>query len=109
MKRGMASGELSGAAVAANPKVNATQQKLLEARYDLKPHLDPLAKMSRGKPLAVGPTARLPKGMDWQGLAALGPAGIRQKNLFPYKARPHPAQGGGLCGPRFSLSQMQRS
>ena len=49
----------------------------------------------------MGPTARLPKGMNWEALAALGPAEIRQKNLFPYKALPHPAQGGGLGGQTF--------
>ena len=36
---------------ASKPKVMALQQKLLAARYDLKPRLDPEAKMSRGKPL----------------------------------------------------------
>ena len=41
--------------VEAKPKVMAAQRKLLETRYDLKPKLDPEAKMSRGKPLAVGP------------------------------------------------------
>ena len=44
----------------------ATQRKLLESRYNLEPKLDPVAKMSRGKPLAVGPTAKLPEGMDWE-------------------------------------------
>jgi cytochrome c peroxidase len=92
MKPGMTFEEIYAAAVAAKPKVNATQQKLL---------LDPVAKMSRGKPLAVGPTARLPKGMDWEALAALSPAEIRQKDLFPYKALPHPTQGGGLGGQVF--------
>src|SRR5262249_1205684 len=40
------------------PKVMATQRKLLEARYNLEPRLDPVARMSRGKPLVVGPAAR---------------------------------------------------
>ena len=31
------------------------QRKLLEKRYNLKPKLDPEVKMSRGKPLCVGP------------------------------------------------------
>jgi cytochrome c peroxidase len=107
MKPGMTFEEIYTAAVAAKPKVNATQRKLLEARYDLKPRLDPVAKMSRGKPLAVGPTARLPQGMNWEALAALSPAEIRQKDLFPYKALPHPAQGGGLGGQVFPQMQIK--
>src|SRR4051794_26923327 len=55
------------------PKVMALQQKVLEARYNLKPRLDPQAKMSRGKPLCVGPTARLPEGLSFEKLAELGP------------------------------------
>jgi hypothetical protein len=84
MKPGMTFEEVYTAAVAAKPKVMARQQKHLEERYDLKPRLDPVVKMSRGKPLAVGPTARLPKGMDWETLAALSAAEIRQEHLFPY-------------------------
>jgi cytochrome c peroxidase len=97
--------ELYRAAVAAKPKVMATQRKLLESRYDLKPRLDSVAKMSRGKPLVVGPTARLPERMDWDKLAAMSPAELRRKDLFPYKALPHVAQGGGLGGQVFPQMQ----
>ncbi len=65
MKPGTTFEELYRAAVAAKPKVMATQRKLLESRYNLKPKLDPVVKMSRGKPLVVGPTARLAKGTGW--------------------------------------------
>ncbi len=65
MKPGMTFEDVYKAGVAAKPKVMATQRKLLESRYHLEPKLDPVAKMSRGKPLAVGPTARLPEGTDW--------------------------------------------
>ncbi len=107
MKPGMTFEEVYKAAVAAKPKVMATQRKLLESRYNLEPRLDPMAKMSRGKPLVVGPTARLPKGMDWETLAAMSPAEIRQKDVFPYKALPHPAQGGGLGGQVFPQMQIK--
>jgi cytochrome c peroxidase len=95
------------AAVANKPKVTARQQKLLESRYDLAPRLDPNATMSRGKPLVVGPTARLPQGMSWEMLAAMSPEEIRRQNAFPYKALPHPAQGGGLGGQVFPKMQIQ--
>src|SRR5260370_2862834 len=78
---------------------------MLDSRYHLEPKLDPVAKMSRGKPLAVGPTARLPEGMDWAKLASMTPEEIRQKDVFPYKALPHPGQGGGLGGQTFPQMQ----
>ncbi len=49
--------ETMKADIALKPKVMADQRKLLEGRYNLEPKLDPEARMSRGKPLAVGPTA----------------------------------------------------
>jgi cytochrome c peroxidase len=107
MKPGMTFDEVYKALVAAKPKVMATQQKLLESRYNLEPRLDPAVKMSRGKPLVVGPTARLPEDMNWGALAALGPAEIQKKDIFPYKALPHPAQGGGLGGQVYPQMQIK--
>src|SRR5712671_7591983 len=68
MKPGTTFEEIYKAAVANKPKVTALQRKLLESRYDLAPKLDPKATMSRGKPLVVGPTARLPQGTSWDAL-----------------------------------------
>jgi cytochrome c peroxidase len=107
MKPGTTFEDIYKAGVEAKPKVMATQRKLLESRYHLEPKLDPDAKMSRGKPLVVGPTARLPEGMDWQTLAAMSAAEIRRKDIFPYKALPHPAQGGGLGGQVFPSMQIK--
>src|SRR5438270_10107627 len=42
--------------------VMAAQRGLLERRYNVQPKLDPQATMSRGKPLPIGPTARLQQG-----------------------------------------------
>src|SRR5687768_7384516 len=47
---------------AAKPGVMAKQRELLESRYNLTPKLDDSVKMSRGKPIAVGPTAKLKNG-----------------------------------------------
>ena len=106
-KLGMTFEEIYKAAVAEKPKVLARQKKLLESRYNLEPRFDPTATMSRGKPLVVGPTARLPQGMDWARLAAMSPAEVRSKDAFPYKALPHPAQGGGLGGQVFPQMQIK--
>jgi hypothetical protein len=65
MKPGLTFEDVYKALVAARPKVMARQRKLLESRYNFKPRFDPVARMSRGKPLVVGPTARLPRG--WTG------------------------------------------
>src|ERR1700739_3818100 len=59
--------------IAQKPKVNALQRQLLESRYNLNPKLDPEAKMTRGKPLAVGPTAALKRGLTWDQLSQMTP------------------------------------
>jgi cytochrome c peroxidase len=71
------------------PKIMEAQQKLLEQRYNLKPKLDPEVTMSRGKPIPVGPTARLPEGLQLADVAEMKPSEIRERNLFPYKPLPH--------------------
>jgi cytochrome c peroxidase len=107
MKPGTTFEEIYQSGVTNKPKAMARQRKLLESRYDLAPRLDPKATMSRGKPLVVGPTARLPKGTDWVALAAMSPEEIRRSDIFPYKALPHPVQGGGLGGQVFPQMQIK--
>jgi cytochrome c peroxidase len=95
--------------MAEKPKVTAAQQKLLEQRYDLKARLDPSAKMSRGKPLAVGPTARLAKGVTWQSLAQMTPEEIRKRSIFPYPSLPHPKHAsGGMVFPQMQTEMFPR-
>jgi cytochrome c peroxidase len=107
MKPGTTFEEIYQAGVAAKPKVMATQRKLLERRYNLEPRLDPVVKMARGKPVVVGPTVRLLEGMDWETLATMSPEEIQNKDVFPYKALPHVAQGGGLGGQVFPRMQIK--
>jgi cytochrome c peroxidase len=95
--------------IADKPKVTATQRRLLEARYDLSPKLDPDAKMYRGKPLPVGPTARLASGTTWERLGAMSPEEIRSKGLFPYPSLPHPKQAtGGQVFPQMQIDMFPR-
>ncbi len=56
---------------AAKPGITKASQSLLAARYNLSGRTDPVARMSGGKPLPVGPTARLASGATWDQLAAL--------------------------------------
>jgi hypothetical protein len=95
--------------VANKPKVMALQRKLLEGRCDLKPKRDPDARMSRGKPLCVGPTARLAEGLTWDKLASMSPADTRKAGTFPYPALPHPKQTpGGFVFPPMSIKMFPR-
>jgi cytochrome c peroxidase len=95
--------------IANKQNVMNAQRQLLESRYDLTPRLDPQAKMSRGKPLCVGPTARLPQGLDWQTLGAMPPEQIRERGVFPYPSLPHPLQvNGGQLFPQMQIKMFPR-
>src|SRR5262245_44410353 len=101
--------EIMKAAAAEKPTVASAQRRLLDSRYDLTPKLDSSARMSRGKPLAVGPTARLPQGMTWDRLASLAPDEIRSRNIFPYPSLPHPKQAaGGQVFPQMQVAMFPR-
>ncbi|GFO56320.1 cytochrome b6 [Geomonas sp. Red276] len=90
-------------------KVNDAQRRLLETRYDLTPHLSPDVRMTRGKPIAVGPTARLARGMGWDKLAGLSPEDIRREGMFPYPPLPHPKQAtGGQVFPKMQIDMFPR-
>lgn len=95
--------------IAEKPKVMEMQRKLLEKRYNLEPKLDPEAKMSRGKSLAVGPTARLAEGMTWDKLADMAPEAIRKQGAFPYPSLPHPKHAtGGQVFPKIQIEMFPR-
>ena len=94
---------------AAKPKVMAAQKQLLEARYNLTPRLDPEVKMTRGKPVAVGPTARLAAGATWEDFAKATPEDIRKAGTFPYPSLPHPKHvAGGQVFPQMQTTMFPR-
>lgn len=91
------------------PKVTAAQRKLLESRYDLTPKFHPELKMSRGKPICVGPTARLPEGMTWEKLSGMSPAEIKKQDIFPYPSLIHPLHtNGGQVFPQVQVAMFPR-
>ncbi len=93
------------------PAVMARQKKLLEERYDLSSRTDKSITMTRGKPIPVGPTARLPEGATWASLGAMPAAEIRDKDLFPkgYLPLPHPKhEVGGMVFPQIEIKQLKR-
>lgn len=95
--------------VAAKAGVMETQRRLLEQRYNLTPAVDPQAKMSRGKPLCIGPTARLAQGATWESLAAMSTDEIRRAGAFPYPSLPHPKHTpGGMVFPLMQIAMFPR-
>ncbi|SFJ51296.1 hypothetical protein SAMN05421753_12241 [Planctomicrobium piriforme] len=94
---------------AAKAEVTQSQQRLLASRYDLTPRLDPHVTMSRGKPLCIGPTVKLPDGLTWDALGRMSAAEIRERALFPYRALPHPLQtNGGQVFPQMQVAMFPR-
>jgi cytochrome c peroxidase len=92
----------------AKGRVMADHQKLLEARYDLSRRVDPDVKMTRGKPIPVGPTARL-KGVTWEQLAKMSPDQIKDRGVFPYLPLPHIAHPvGGMVFPQVEIKALPR-
>jgi cytochrome c peroxidase len=91
------------------PRVMDAQRQLLERRYNLQPRLDSQAKMSRGKALVVGPTARLAQGVSWERLGGLTSAEIRDQDVFPYPSLTHPLQtNGGMVFPKMQILMFPR-
>ena len=63
----------------------------LTSRFTLDCKLSTTHKMSRGKSVAIGPTAILPKGVaSWQAYAQLTPAELKRRDDFPWKPLDHP-------------------
>jgi cytochrome c peroxidase len=91
--------------------IMARQKKLLEERYDLTAKVDEKVRMTRGKPIPVGPATRLPEGQTWEKLAALSSDDIRDKGLFPkgFLPLPHPHhEAGGMLFPQMEIKQQAR-
>jgi len=78
------------------PALMKKHHKLLNDRYNLSEKVDPKATMSGGKPLPIGPTAKLKRGISWDKLSTLTPSEVKQKGIFPYLPLPHvsPDSGG---------------
>jgi cytochrome c peroxidase len=94
---------------ASKADVMKRQKALLEQRYDLTERTAKDVKMSRGKPIPVGPTAKLPTGVTWDTLSSMAPDEIRVKALFPkgYLPLPHPNHPeGGMVFPKMMIDEL---
>lgn len=91
--------------------IMARQKQLLEERYELNSKPDPAVKMSRGKPIQVGPATKLPAGMTWDQIAGMPADEIREKGIFPkgFLPLPHPHQQvGGMVFPQTEIKELPR-
>jgi cytochrome c peroxidase len=90
--------------------IMARQMTLLTDRYDLRPHPDLNVKMTRGKPIPVGPVTKL-GAMSWDQLAAMSPEEIKKQGVFPkgFLPLPHPNHpAGGMVFPQMEIKQQAR-
>lgn len=94
---------------AAKSRVMAAAQRLLEQRYDLTRRVDQSIRMTRGKPIPVGPTARLKTGVTWDELGRMTPEQIRDRGVFPYLPLPHVNHPvGGMVFPQTEIKALPR-
>lgn len=96
---------------AAKAEITARQMQHLNERYDLTPRTTTEVTMSRGKPIPVGPTAKLKEGLTWEKLAEMTPEEIREKGLFPLGYLPLPHMNhpvGGMVFPKFHIDEIMR-
>ncbi len=94
---------------AAKAGVMAAHQRLLEERYDLSRRVDESVRMTRGKPIPVGPTAKLKAGLTWDRLGQMTPDAIRDQDVFPYLPLPHVNHPvGGMVFPQAEIKLLPR-
>lgn len=94
---------------AAKAGVMQRQMALLNERYDLSRRVADEVKMARGKPIPVGPAAKLSGGLTWERLGSMSPDEIREKELFPkgFLPLPHPNHPeGGMLFPKMMIDEL---
>jgi cytochrome c peroxidase len=93
------------------PRAMARQRRLLEERYDLSDRASSV-KMSGGRrAVQQGVRVKLPSGMTWDKLAAMAPAEIHEKGLFPKGFLPLPHvkhETGGQVFPKFEIDEIDK-
>jgi len=74
------------------PKLMADVRAYMASRFDFSGTPMPGVTMSRGKPIMLGPIAKLPAGVTFDQLSRMSPEDIKSRDLFPYKPLAHPLQ-----------------
>ena len=96
----------------ARPGIMKASAQFLAERYDLSDRPAKGVTMSRGKAVQEGVRAKLPPGVTWDQLAAMSPAEVKAKNLWPagFLPLPHPNHPeGGMIFPKFHDRRRQEA
>jgi cytochrome c peroxidase len=96
---------------AEKPRLKATQNALLEERYDLSDHPASGIFMSKGKPVQDGVRAKLASSLTWEKLDSMSPEEIRKEHAFPkgFLPLPHPHHAeGGMIFPHFEIEEIKK-
>jgi len=97
--------------VALKPDAEQKHADVLAERYDLSDNPSPDVTMTRGKNIQVGVRVKLAEGVSWDSLAAMAPATILKKGLFPqgFLPLPHPNhQLGGQLFTHLVIDELNR-
>lgn len=92
----------------AKPTVMDAHQTLLERRYDLSDKPSKVMMSGDRKAVQEGVRVKLPDGVTWDDLAAMSPAEIRDKGLFPEGFLPLPHAKHATGGMVFPEDQIER-
>jgi cytochrome c peroxidase len=96
---------------AEKPAIMRDARQHLAERYDLTDRPAAGVTMTRGKAVQDGVRVKLPAGVTWQQLAAMSPAEIRSRGVWPlgFMPLPHPNHPeGGMLFPQFHIDEVKR-
>lgn len=94
---------------AVKPEIMERQMTLLNERYDLSDRPMEGVTSGRGKAVQGGVRVKLPEGVSWKSLAAMKPADVKAKGLWPkgFLPLPHPNHAeGGMVFPQFQIEEI---
>lgn len=100
--------QIKAARMAVKAERAREHMKMLDSRYDMSKKVNGRVSMSGGKPIPVGPTARL-QGVTWEQLGKMTPEEVRQMGAFPYKPLPFADHAeGGMLFPLMIVNVLPR-
>jgi cytochrome c peroxidase len=100
--------QIKAARMAVKAERAKQHKELLNSRYDLSKKTTAECLMSGGKPVPVGPRAKL-QGLTWEQLGKMTPEQIKEKGAFPYKPLPFADHAeGGMLFPEMITKTLPR-
>jgi len=100
--------QIKAARMAVKTQRAKLQSELLNSRYNLSKKTTADVVMSGGKPIPVGPTAKLQE-TTWENLDKMTPEQIKKQGVFPYKPLPFADHAeGGMLFPEMITKTLTR-